>query len=254
MDGNVVYPLVGPSSDFFSNFQILSRQPVSPHDLTLYWVFVHRFFQAQSLMNHSTEPAASTINSRALKTLVETRRSIKPSDFSDTRVSDEIVWQMLNNANWAPTHGQTEPWRFFVFTDDARVRLGERLAEIYHEVTPPEAIRAAKAGKMKSNAERSSHLIVIAMKRQDSEKIPEVEEIEAVACAVQNLHLTATAFGVGGYWSSGGAICSEQLRSDLGLGEKDRVLGLFYVGYPKADWPAGSRTPIADKVVWKSNR
>ena len=197
-------------------------------------------------------PGLSPSASETLKTVIEQRRSIKPSMFSDQPVSDAIVRQMLSNANWAPTHGMTEPWRFFVYSGDAKTRLGERLAEIYCEVTPPESVKPGKAQKLIDNAKRSSHLIVIAMKRQQSEKIPEVEEIEAVACAVQNLHLTATASGVGGYWSSGRAICSTQLRDDLGLSDKDRVLGLFYVGYPEGDWPAGSRSTVDEKVVWNS--
>ncbi len=198
------------------------------------------------------EPFQDAINKIAVKSLMEHRRSVKPADFSEQRVHDSVVWEMLSNANWAPTHGMTQPWRFFVYADEARLRLGERLAEIYRLVTPPDAVKPAKADKLKTNAARSSHLIVIAMKRQESEKIPEIEEIQAVACAVQNLHLTATAFGVGGYWSSGNAICSDELRNDLGLSSKDRVLGLFYVGYPQADWPTGTRTPIEDKVVWNT--
>jgi nitroreductase len=185
--------------------------------------------------------------------LIESRRSIKPGDFSNRRVDDALVWQMLRNANWAPTHGMTEPWRFFVFADGERSTLGKLLAEIYHEVTAPESFKPTKAAKLISNAERSSHLIVIAMKRQVSEKIPEVEEIEAVACAVQNLHLTATALGVAGYWSSGKAICSVQLCRHLGLNSDDRILGLFYVGYSGADWPIGTRSPVEEKVVWASD-
>ncbi|MEQ9410765.1 MAG: nitroreductase [Fuerstiella sp.] len=204
-------------------------------------------------MTTNSEPFADAINKISLKNLMESRRSIKPADFSGRRVSDEIIWQMLHNANWAPTHGMTEPWRFFVYADEARQQLGARLADIYRQITPAERQKPGKAEKMQASAEQSSHLIVIAMKRQLSEKIPEIEEIEAVACAVQNLHLTATAFGVGGYWSSGAAICSEQLRNDLGLSVRDRVLGLFYVGYPAGEWPVGRRTPIEDKVVWHSH-
>ncbi len=203
-----------------------------------------------SPINESFEGA---INKIAVRSLMENRRSIKPADFSEKPVQDEIVWQMLSNANWAPTHGMTEPWRFFVFTDAAKLRLGKRLAEIYEQITAPELRKPAKAKKLIANAERSSHLIVIAMKRQASEKIPEIEEVQAVACAVQNLHLTATAFGVGGYWSSGAAICSNQLRDHLELSNQDRVLGLFYVGYPEIEWPKGVRSPIEDKVVWQAD-
>ena len=204
-------------------------------------------------MKQQNEPSHDADNKIAVTTLMETRRSIKPSEFSTQIVPDSVVWQMLSNANWAPTHGKTEPWRFFVFTGGARRRLGELLAEIYERVTPTDGFKPAKAEKLKSNAERSSHLIVIAMKRQESERIPEVEEVEAVACAVQNLHLTATAYGVGGYWSSGKAICSEQLRDELNLGPKDRVLGLFYVGYPDSGWPTSERGAIEEKVVWHND-
>lgn len=185
-----------------------------------------------------------------MTSLIESRRSVKPARFADRPVSDEIVWQMLRNANWAPTHGMTEPWRFFVYAREARKAFGHRLAEIYEEITPPDARKPGKSHKFVTNAEQSSHLILIAMCRQSSGKIPEVEEIEAVACAVQNLHLTATAYGVGGYWSSGKAICSDVLRAEIGLSEKDRILGLFYVGYPAGDWPTGTRGPIEEKVIW----
>lgn len=184
--------------------------------------------------------------------VIENRRSIKPSEFSKQCVCDSIVLQMLQNANWAPTHGMTEPWRFFVYTNDAKNQLGQKLADIYKQITPLDDYKESKAQKLISNAMRSSHLIVIAMKRQESGKIPEIEEIEAVACSVQNLHLTATAHGVGGYWSSGKAICSDELRDHLHLGKQDRILGLFYLGYPEGDWPKGKRTPAENRIVWQS--
>ncbi|MEZ6063040.1 MAG: nitroreductase [Planctomycetaceae bacterium] len=195
----------------------------------------------------STE-SPSTVD--ILRRVIAGRRSIKPSEFREDPIPDDMIHDMLNNANWAPTHGMTEPWRFFVFCGDARRRLGEFLADVYDGMTPPELRKPAKGDQLISNACRSSHVIAIAMRRQVSEKIPELEEIEAVACAVQNLHLTATAYGIGGYWSSGAAICSSAFRDHLGLGEKDRVLGLFYLGYPANGWPQGSRTPFKDKVTW----
>ena len=48
----------------------------------------------------------------------------------------------------------------------------------------------------------SSAIIAVSMKRDVTEKIPEIEEIEAVACAIQNMLLTATAYGLGTFWSS----------------------------------------------------
>ena len=144
----------------------------------------------------------------------------------------------------------TEPWRFFVFSHEARARVGLQLAEIYRTITPAAAVKPGKPDKLVESCQRSSHVIAIGMKRQESRRIPEVEEIAAVACAVQNLHLTATAHGLAGYWSSGKAICSDEFRAFLRLAPEDRVLGLFFLGYPDGAWPDGQRSPATDKVQW----
>ncbi len=182
--------------------------------------------------------------------LIRNRRSVFPRQYSDRVVEREIIEQMLENANWAPTHGKTEPWRFFVFEGDAKKELGELQANLYRKLTPPESFLETKFEKLKSNSEKASYVIAICMKRQESEKIPEIEEVEAVACAVQNMYLTATAYGVGAYWASGGVTYKEELKEHFGLGAKDKILGFFHVGYPEGKIPDGRRGAIEEKVVW----
>ena len=179
------------------------------------------------------------------------RRTIKPKAFADRTIEDSLIHEILENANWAPTHGMTEPWRFVVFTGDSRKELADLLAATYKEITPPDRFKPTKYESYGTNPLRAPVVIGIVMKRQESEKIPEIEEVEAVACAVQNMHLTAAAHGLGGFWSSNAAAVSDQMRQFLGFGEKDRVLGLFYLGYPEGTWPPGERTPIDDKVIWR---
>lgn len=190
--------------------------------------------------------------SRTLLEIIRNRRSIKPGDYLDTPISREILELLFEAANWAPTHGMTEPWRFVVFEGGAREELGAELARIYAARTPPEQFQTAKAEKLKRNPLLSPCILAIGMHRQPSGKIPEVEEVEAVACAVQNLHLMATALGVGGYWSSGSPICTDEFREFLQMPAGDLVLGLFYLGYPAKPWPSGTRTPAAEKIRWFS--
>jgi nitroreductase len=182
--------------------------------------------------------------------IIRNRRSIKPGDYQETRIPRPVLDQLFEAANWAPTHGMTEPWRFVVFEDAARTVLGEELARIYRIKTPAEHVQDAKAEKLRRNPLLSPCILAIGMHRQVSKKIPEIEEIEAVACAVQNLHLMATALGIGGYWSSGSPICTREFGDFLGMGADDQVLGLFYLGYPSKPWPTGTRTPTTDKVAW----
>lgn len=180
--------------------------------------------------------------------LIRRRRSVKPPRMSDRPIDDATLRSLLENATWAPTHGHTEPWRFKVYRGDARGRLGDVLAEYYERLTPPERFQPAKVAKLQKLARMVPAVIVICMARDPREKIPEWEEIAAVACAVHNLHLSAVSHGLSGYWSSPAFMTGPEFASYLGLGEKDRCLGLFYLGYPAGDWGSSVRKPI-DEVV-----
>ncbi|RLN15106.1 hypothetical protein BBJ28_00021279 [Nothophytophthora sp. Chile5] len=188
--------------------------------------------------------------------LIAERRSIFPPDYDTTRtVPRAVMEKMLESANWAPTHGRTEPWRFVIFeSPEKRLEVGELLANVYKKMVPEQKFLETKYKKIIGNCTSSSYAIAICMKRQKSGKIPEWEEMCSVACAVQNMHLTATAHGVGAYWSSGPPILSQDMKNHLKLGEEDKCLGLFYVGWPKegANLPKGVRRPMTEKVTWIS--
>lgn len=186
-----------------------------------------------------------------VNSLIQTRRSIYPNMFSGQRVEDAIVEQMLENANWAPSHALTEPWRFKVFTQSGLQQLSTFQSGLYRE-------KSQKAGDFDENKFQKlaqkpldcSHIISIGMQRDPKEKIEEIEEVEAVACAVQNMYLTATAYGIGCYWGSGGITYWPEAREFFDLGSHDRLLGFLYLGIPKTKWPKGRRKPISEKVSW----
>ena len=182
--------------------------------------------------------------------VIQNRRSIKPEKFTARKVHKEIISSILTNALWAPTHGMTQPWRFKVFTGEGLTQLGTFMAELYKSSTTPEQFLQAKYDKYLKRMDATSVAIAICMERQESEKIPEVEEIAAVACAVQNMHLSATAYGLGGYWSTGGGVYTDEMKGFLKLGAADRCLGLFFLGYPAEEWPQSHRRPLEYMVEW----
>ena len=175
--------------------------------------------------------------------VIRDRRSIKPEKFSDRAVHRELVEVLLENARWAPTHALTQPWYFKVFMGDGRNKLATFQSDAYKAATPEAEFKQAKFDKLLARPSRASVIIAICMKRQETEKIPEVEEIAAVACAAQNMQLTAAAYGLGAYWTSGGMTYTDEMKGFLGLGEKDRCLGFLYLGYPEGEWPKGQRRP-----------
>jgi len=183
--------------------------------------------------------------------LIRKRRSVFPKDYTRETVSDEIIHQLLENANWAPTHKLTEPWRFVVFTGDGLKQLAAFQGECYRKVT--EANGTFREDKYRSLMEKpmeSSHIIAIGMKRDEAERLPEWEELGAVFCAIQNMYLTAAAYGIGCYLSTGGITSFEESKPFFGLGPKDKLCGFLHVGIPKGEVHDSRRRPIDDKVKW----
>ncbi len=199
-------------------------------------------------------PALDSLHLRlaAANGLIRRRRSIKPEQMSDEAVDAMILGNILENANWAPTHGMTQPWRFRIHEGDAREELAANLQRIYRETTKAEEFRQDKHDGIAAKLLQAPVVIVICMARQASGVIPEIEEIAAVACAVQNIHLTASAVGLAGSWSSPPFIYSDEMRTYLRLGPGDRCLGLFYLGWPRdrEQWPQGKRAPIQERLRW----
>ena len=191
-----------------------------------------------------------TQSTEIINEIIKSRRSTKPRFFNGNKIDNSIVWQILENANWAPTHGLTQPWRFKVFTDSGLEKLANFQANLYKQLTPEENFKPEKFERMKTNVLQSSHVIVICMYRQKSEKILRDEELEAVACSVQNMALTAQAYGICSFWGSGGVTYTQELREFLGLSAKDLCLGYLYLGYSDNPATQSRRSPIQEKVEW----
>lgn len=182
--------------------------------------------------------------------LIKDRRTIYPEFFSARKVHKEQVELVLNNAIWAPSHGLTQPWRFKVFMEEGKDKLGNFFEEMYLKHVAPEKQNPLKLARMQDRPKAASAVIAICMKRQEEERISELDEIMAVAAAVQNMHLTCTAYGLAGFWSTPGFMKTDDVKEFLGLGEKDRCLGFFYLGYPENEWPKGRRKPIEYVTEW----
>lgn len=186
--------------------------------------------------------------------LIRHRRTIKPVDMNPKRPVDHgLLVELLENATWAPTHGKTEPWRFFVFENEARQQLASALQEFYRLSTPPEQFREDKLRKMGETPLQAQIVIACVMERRGGDKIPEVEEIEAVAAGLENAMLTATAAGLGSFWSTAPLLETEMFKNWLGIRPEDRCVGLMYLGWPKEGlaWPRSTRQPIESRITWR---
>ncbi len=181
--------------------------------------------------------------------LIHSRRSVFPRQYTGEKIDDDIVAEMLETANWAPTHKYTEPWRFKVFRGDALKKLVDYQKQLYVDSTLPSEIKEAKLKVFDETPDLTSHIIAISMHRNPI--VPEMEEIASVAMAVQNLWLTVTAYGYGGYWSTGGGTFNSHMHQWLKLdAETETLMGFFYLGVPAEPLQKGKRRPMSEKVTW----
>jgi nitroreductase len=192
-----------------------------------------------------------TIDPNSFNELARHRRSVFQSQFTGAHVDDAIVKQMLVNANWAPTHKLTEPWRFIVFTGKGIEKLAGEQARVYKEATEKDhSFKEERYQNLLTKPKLSSHIIVVIMKRDEKKSVPEVEEIGAVFCAVQNILLTAAAYNVGCYLSTGGITYFKESNALFDLTPDDKLIGFLHVGMPREPLPDSKRKPIEEKSVW----
>jgi len=183
--------------------------------------------------------------------IIKTRRSVKPVKMNGKIIPDDKVKELLELANWAPTHGRTEPWRFIVYAGDKVKEFCRQHAELYKAYAPADKFEQANYDKQLHNGDLASHVIVAVMQRGELPKIPALEEFAATAIAIQNILLGATAAGIASFWSTGGMVHHAVMKDFLQLRKEDIVMGLLYLGYTDERLEGKRKTEIAEKVTWK---
>lgn len=185
-----------------------------------------------------------------LNELIKNRRATPPRFMAKNEISKEIILQLLENANWAPTHKNTEPWRFKVYSGDAKKVLATKIYLLLTDkIAKGEQLNVQKIEKFNDALERVPVAIAIIFERDAAERIPEWEEIAAVSMAVQNMWLTATNLGLGAFWATPEFL--HLLNEILGIRQNQKLLGFFYVGQIAMEYPSPGRGDIDAKVEWK---
>lgn len=184
-----------------------------------------------------------------LNDIIKSRRATPPKFLVNKEVPKSVIQQLLENANWAPTHKNTEPWRFKVFAGKSKQKLAaDAYSLLIQKIELGQSINSQKVEKFKESLEKVPVAIAIIFERDAAERIPEWEEIAAVAMAVQNMWLTATDMGLGAFWSTPEFL--PQLNDIIGIKSGQKLLGFFYAGLISMEFPGPGRGDIDAKVEW----
>ncbi len=181
--------------------------------------------------------------------IIRNRRATPARFLAKTEISKEVILKLLENANWAPNHKKTEPWRFKVFVGSAKQKFAEDASALLRDkVVSGENINPQKIDNFRDALERVPVVIAIILNRSNADLLPEWEEVAAVSIAVQNMWLTATSLGLGAFWASPDFM--KYLTGLLNLNETQKPMGFFYVGEIAMEYPSPGRGDIGEKIEW----
>lgn len=181
--------------------------------------------------------------------VIKSRRTIKPAKMNGKLIPDEQVIQLLELADWAPTHKHTEPWRFIVYSGNKVKDFALSHAELYKNSSGGN-FKQDKYDKILGNGNNVSHVVVTIMKRDPEERIPEIEEISAAAAAIENILIGATSLGIVGLWSTGGMTHKAEFKKFLDIEENSNVIGILYLGYCDFSHEGKRVKPLNEKIKW----
>ncbi len=182
---------------------------------------------------------------------IQARRSVglmKPE-----RPPKESIIKMLQAGTYAPNHHEVEPWRFIVLAGEARQELGRLMeASLREKMTETESEKAQAAlAKERSKPLRAPVIIVACSLKPSHPKVVDIENVEAVAAAVQNMLLVAEEEGLVTIWRSGAPSFDLKVKEYVGIEPEEHIVGLVYVGYPAVPKPERFPGPYQQKTEWR---
>jgi nitroreductase len=135
---------------------------------------------------------------------------------------------MLESADRAPDHDRLQPWRLILVDGDARLSLGDILAQALAGRNPNANEQALARERQKGLS--APLIIVVATRCNRSAKIPIIEQILSAGCAAHSIMQAAFAQGLGAMWRTGDAAYDNAVKSALGIELDDHIVGFIYVG------------------------
>lgn len=192
---------------------------------------------------------AARLTAEGLFESIRSRRSFKLKDLDPGPIDLELVARMLEAANWAPSHGKTEPWRFVVFSGDERRAISDAFGVAYRHINEGEAF--SEEALVAQEGKPWLAPVWIALGVEPSPSKPEWEELIAFGCAVHNAQLMACAIGLASKWTSGAVATHPVVAAAAGFGPETQLRGFLYVGRRAVPWPSAERRPLSEKVRWR---
>lgn len=135
------------------------------------------------------------------------------------------VWQAVIRA---PDHARLKPTRLQIWQADALDRMGEIFAQSAQQATPELTEDALK--RTRNLPHRAPMVAVVIASVKEHAKVPEIEQIISTGCGAYALILALNDLGYGCMWRTGNYAYDDHVKSAIGLGSNEHIVGFVYIG------------------------
>ena len=182
----------------------------------------------------------------AVLEFLNTRRSCPAPMLQDPGPDRAELAGILRLAARVPDHRRLTPWRFLIFSGDARRQAGDLFAERYGQLHD---------GVSKDDLAREQRrfccapvVVAVIFSPDTGHKTPLFEQQLSTGALCYNVLLAANASGYAGSWLTGWMASDDEIAAAFGLGEDESIAGFIHLG--SADTEVRERPrPDMEKLV-----
>lgn len=162
--------------------------------------------------------------------LLRSRRSGSAKTMKGPGPDRAQIDTLLACASRVPDHGKLAPWRFILFSGEARTRFGNVLAEAVRKSDP--SVSDERVLQERNRFLRAPVVIGVVSKVRKGVPIPEWEQVLSAGASCQTLLVAAHAMGFVANWITEWYAYDPHVRAHLQLAEEERIAGFIYIGHP----------------------
>jgi len=196
-----------------------------------------------------------------LTTAIMGRRSIRK--YLDKEVPGELLEEIVQEALWAPSGMNRQPWKIFIYTKNEKDKLLQaftatekhirpRLEQVFPEKMVNISLQAIKtAGGAPVVLLFYTPTTELLMRTSNMNRAEAGNEhyasVLSVAALIQNLLLSAYSRGLGTCWMTAQKYVEKEISEVVGI-EEHELISIVALGYPDQSPPAPPRKQ--DVVKW----
>lgn len=179
--------------------------------------------------------------------LLKTRRSASVLAMQGDGPDESQLETLLTIAARVPDHGKLTPWRFIVFSGEARDRAGTIIAERFKAITPD-----ATDQQIALESKRLSHaptVICVVSCPVQHRKIPPWEQQMSAGAVCMNLVTAANAMGFKTSWLTQWYAYDRRVLDAFGVSEDEQIAGFIHIGRKESPTDERVRPALSDVVT-----